>query len=556
MTPRSHRPPILLLSALAIALLLAASAWPQDENAPGVLHISTRVVNVNVVVTAADGSTVRGLTRDDFTLLDGSESQKIDFFEAIDNGAPPSSAPLAPDTYSNRPEQSGAEPSVTVLLFDTMNSRWTAQGNAIRGVRALLRQIQPQDQLGIYILGEQLKVAHDVTRDASDLVEAIRRYDEKHSHAPAQPAAGEDESTGNPDLDAFLAGKDNQYRFEHSGRSLTPGYKQDKLEYDLSITTASLEAIARQLSSFQGRKSLVWITSGLGPLGYFLTDDLGRPFGRLPGYTSTVLETMASHQDVLDLERMIRLMNTAGIAVYTVDARQLETRNIRPNSAMLDLSSRTGGRSFFNGNDLESGIRHALDDSRFSYSLAYYPTHNKWKGEWRKIQVKVNRPGVTVLARSGYFALPDAAPVPPKDRTEFFSQIAASPVESTQVPLTVQLAVSSAADGAHLTARVHFEVVSMLTRQKNGRWTGNFEVIFMQIGDKDKLLDATSKEITADLDDAHYADVAKKGTGISADLKFFSRARLLCVILHDKGSEAAGSVRIPLARYSAAIAAR
>jgi len=582
MTPHRHLPPILLLSGLAIALLLAVSAWPQDGNAPGVLHISTRVVNVNVVVTAADGSPVRDLTLDDFTLLDGSESQKIAFFDAIDNGVPPPAPPPAPDTYTNRPEERGAAPSVTVLLFDTLNARWGSQGYALRGVRALLRQIQPQDHLGIYVLGEQLKVVHDATHDVSDLVDAIHRYDEKHSHARAQPATDEEESTGNPDLDAFLAGKDNRNRPELSGAGLTPGYQQDTLEFDLSMTAAALEAIARELSSFQGRKSLIWISSSLGPLGYFLTDDLGRSSGRWPGYASTVLQTMASSGDILDLERMIRLMNAAGIAVYTVDARGLETQNLQfgnprpsttlrsagqatqelvsqtpqPNDAMLDLSSRTGGRSLFNRNDLETGIRRALDDSRFSYSLAYYPTHNKWKGEWRKIQVKVNRPGVTVLSRGGYFALPDASPVPPKDRIEFFRQIAASPLESTQVPLSVHMGVSSAPNGAHLAARVHLDVMPMLTRQKNGRWAGNFELMFMQLSDKEKLLDATQKDVNADLTPKRFEALAKRGWDLPVDLKFMPGATMLCVILHDKSTEAVGSVRIPLTRYSAALVAR
>jgi hypothetical protein len=295
-----------------------------------------------------------------------------------------------------------------------------------------------------------------------------------------------------------------------------------------------------------------------------------------------VLRTMASSADILDLERMIRLMNAAGVAVYTVDARGLETQDLQfrnpspsttlssagqatqelvnqipqPSAAMLDLSSRTGGRSFFNRNDLETGIRRALDDSRFSYSLAYYPTHNKWKGEWRKIQVKVSRPGVTVLARGGYFALPDAAPVPPKDRIEFYSQIAASPLESTQVPLSVHLAASAAPDGAHLAARVRLDVVPMLTRQKDGRWAGSFELMFMQLSDKEKLLDATQKDVNADLSPEKFEALARQGWVLPVDLKFMPGATMLCVILHDKNTEAVGSVRIPLTRYSAALVSR
>jgi VWFA-related protein len=125
-------------------------------------------------------------------------------------------------------------------------------------------------------------------------------------------------------------------------------------------------------------------------------------------------------------------MNDAGIAVYTVDARGLEAFDLgfvsRPNStpmgspveavtelesrmpqaktSPLELASRTGGRAFFNRNDIETGIRRALDDARFTYEVGYYPDHNEWKGEWRKIQVKVRRPDVAVLARGGYSQCP------------------------------------------------------------------------------------------------------------------------------------------------------
>jgi hypothetical protein len=69
------------------------------------------------------------------------------------------------------------------LLFDTLHSRLTSQAYALDRIRKFLHQIEPQDRLGIYVLGQDLEVAHDLTRDATDLVAAIQRYDELHSHA-------------------------------------------------------------------------------------------------------------------------------------------------------------------------------------------------------------------------------------------------------------------------------------------------------------------------------------------------------------------------------------
>ena len=222
---------------------------------------------------------------------------------------------------------------------------------------------------------------------------------------------------------------------------------------------------------------------------------------------------------------------------------------------LIELASRTGGRAFYNRNDLETGIRRAEDDARFTYNLAYAPDHNRWKGEWRKIQVNVNRPKVTVLARGGYFALPDPRPVPPKNRFEFLSQIAASPIESSQLPLTVHIATTSGAKGSRIDAKVHLNPQSMLTDVDNGHRKGSFEVMFMQLDPKNKLLDATQKDIEADLDPQEYAAISQKGWDLFAQLNFKPGATLLCVIRHDTASDGVGSVRIPLVRYSAAPAA-
>lgn len=557
--------------ALVLALVISSSAHPQSGGTS--LRRATRAVNVNVVVTDGQGNPVKGLTKDDFTVLDGGEPQGIAFFSTINNEQAISavSSP-GPDTYTNSAADYGATPSVTVLLFDTLNSRFTSQGYGLHRVREFLRQIKPQDHVGIYVLGDDLKVVHDFTRDASDLVEAIGHYDETHSPAGVKPAPAKQESTGDPALDRFLSGKDNRYRFELDSKGMTSAYRRDKLATAYQMTAAWLEAIARQLSTVQGRKTVIWVTDGLGPMGYFFNDDLDAYLRRWSGQRGPNLPSIPSWVNGPGIERLVRLMNAEGVSVYPVSAEGLEAENLgfpgaglppgsedpselsptigEDHGPMLELARRTGGRAFYNRNDLETGIRRALDDSRITYELAYYPDHNKWTGAWRKIEIKLDRPNVTVLARSGYFALPDPRPVPPKNRFEFLSSIAASPVEATQLPLTVHVATISGTRGPEIDASVHINPQRMLTSARDGHWKGNFEVIFMQLGVKNKLLDATQKDIEADLAPKEYAALLQKGWEMNADLKFMSGATLLCVILHDKNSDAIGSVRIPLEKYA------
>src|ERR1019366_7492088 len=441
----------------SLAFLICAPMRPQQSNGASVLRLTTRVVNINVVVTDRQGNPVKGLTKDDFTVLDAGQAQKISFFTAVNNEQPYATAvapgvPPGPDTYTNTLVNSGADPSVTILLFDTLNSHWTSQGVGLYCLRKFVRQLDPRDHIGIYVLGEDLAVVYEFSRDATDLTAAIRRYDERHSPG-AQKVPPSEESAEDARLDRFFAGKDNHYNFWTQGSvSRTPAYQRGHQDIAVETTTAWLAGIARQLSGVAGRKTLIWVTDGIGQLGLFDENDLDE---YLTGWRKNAGVTVAGSplfKNGNDVERMIRLMNNAGIAVYPVDAKGLEAVDLdfrntsgsgapvsptgpvdelvgrmpRPDPGSLEIAYRTGGRAFYNRNDLETGICRALNDSRFTYELAYHPDHDRWKGEWRKIQVKVNRPDVTVLARAGFFAMPDPRPLPPKNRIEFLSQIAAS----------------------------------------------------------------------------------------------------------------------------------
>jgi len=552
-------------------------ALPQENRTGAVIRSTTRIVNVSLVVTNSHGNPIKDLKKDDLTLLDSGKPQTISFFSPIDNELPPPAAPPpGPDIYTNHPPGNRTPPSITILLFDILNSRWTSQGVGLQRVRKFLRQVQPQDHLGLYLLSDEMKVLHDYRTDSSALVAAIQRYDVEQSGAAAKPEDALDGTT-DASLDRFLSGKENRSRLALDPSCGTAGCAERRLEAT-QITIASLQAIARQLASVPGRRSLIWVTDSIP--GEFLEDNLDDFLQQQQTQANLNVPNFPARINYDDIERMIRLMSGAGIAVYPVSAEGLETGDLgfrntdapiqnteavnnllsnRPDATshlyMSEFATRTGGRAFINRNDLESGIRRALDDSRFTYSLAYYPDHTKWKGEWRKIQIKVNRPGVIVLTRGGYFALSDQRPLPPKNRYEFLSELAASPVDSPQLPLAVRMGASAGPKGARIEAHVHMNPQPILTIQNNGRWKGSFEVVFIQLDVKNKVLDVTQKDVDADIDANQYASVSQRGWTLPVDLKFMPGATILCVILRDKLSDTVGSLHIPLARYSASLTA-
>jgi hypothetical protein len=75
--------------------------------------------------------------------------------------------------------------------------------------------------------------------------------------------------------------------------------------------------------------------------------------------------------------------------------------------AMRELADATGGFAVTNTNEISLPMQRMMEDIRTHYEIAYAPTSNIYDGHFRRIEVKVNRPKVTVQTRKGYYAVPD-----------------------------------------------------------------------------------------------------------------------------------------------------
>jgi hypothetical protein len=174
-----------------------------------------------------------------------------------------------------------------------------------------------------------------------------------------------------------------------------------------------------------------------------------------------------------------RALEQAQVSVYPVDVRGLldptmpdiSIRNPRDDAYDHDVWTQmetigtfqafahaTGGRAFFNGNDLAGAFLKASEDNAAYYVLSYYLDRAAKKSGWHKLAVKVRRDGVQVRTRSGFFL--DQNTAKHAEYTEL--QLALnSPLNSTAIAVTGkwQQAVS-AADGKQ-------RVVFLLTMPAN-----------------------------------------------------------------------------------------
>lgn len=77
---------------------------------------------------------------------------------------------------------------------------------------------------------------------------------------------------------------------------------------------------------------------------------------------------------------------------------------------MLQMAEATGGEAFVNTNGLSQAVEKAVEAGSNYYTLSYAPTNRDWKGDYRKIQIKTERQGLTLAYRRGYYADDPSAP--------------------------------------------------------------------------------------------------------------------------------------------------
>ena len=81
-------------------------------------------------------------------------------------------------------------------------------------------------------------------------------------------------------------------------------------------------------------------------------------------------------------------------------------------SGLSTLARETGGFLVTDTNAIASALQVAEEDLASYYLLEYAPGNELWDGRFRRIEVKVRRPGVHVQARQGYFAVRTTMPTP------------------------------------------------------------------------------------------------------------------------------------------------
>lgn len=487
---------------------------------------------------------VADLKKEDFQVKVDGHVQAISTFSVDSAGnLPTSPQPLPPNTFTNRLEHRAGTPStVTIILLDSLNTRFADQAYARQQVVKYLQTIEPGDHIGLYALGGSLRVLHDYTSDSTELLRKLAAYNGgtlPGTSNPAQPLGG----------DSLLL--DQWTR----GGGASPGERSFYLTNRIEGTLHAIEFIANHLARLPGRKNLIWVSGGF-PL------TIG--FNSLAQWNNPLVDQRTFSNEV---NRTVQAVNNANMAIYPVDARGLmvnpqfnaERANVnmrRPPSiaapvgvrnqeSMQELASRTGGRAYINTNDLKSAIRDAVSDSEVTYSLGFYPANEKYDGKFHEIKLQVvDRSGLNLRYRKGYFDLAEQ-PQDEHARRAGLNDAVYSPIDATAMGLTVALQSAAAPRSYSMDAAVKIDRDSIHLEPNGDRWIGKLDFLFVQKDDRGIQYNGEVETVELNLLPATYEKVTREGILYKKTITRHRRASQFRVIVRDAASGSIGSVTVP-----------
>ena len=488
-------------------------------NDPGVVKISTNLIQIDVSVTDGNGRPIGDLKPGEIEIYENGKKQQITNFSFVSSGKPSIEKPAnsarntdkiptpQPEPFVPRPE--GIRRTIAIVV-DDLSMSWESVGYARSALKKFVdEQMQDGDLVAILRTGGNIGSLQRFTTDKRVLLAAIERmrYNPMgtggiFAYETFNPAGADTEnlgggglpSAGDPDAEGFIAAA-----VTRRNGILVSG------------TLGALQYVVSGMSDMPGRKSVMLFSDGFE---LFEKDKEGTPYSGLAMQYA---------------RKLIEQANRASVVFYPIDPRGLQvgllqaadnTRNRTPQSirAAVDarrekvwdsqngtnfLAEETGGFAFFNSSDLSKGVSRVLDDQSY-YLVGYVPDSDTFdaKGsKYNKLEVKVARKGATARFRSGFFGVTDARKIaaPAADRSKnYLTQLQdalLSPFAVSGITLKINsLFGSSGVNDIYVRSLLHIDANGLtFVDEKDGQKTCSFEVLATSFGSDGQLVDQIGK---------------------------------------------------------------
>ena len=390
-----------IVSAIACLSMMAPAQEPRKEFT---FQSSSNLVIVNVEVKDKSGKPMEGLKKGDFVVTEDGKPQPVSVFEfqklSADMAPPLNLAIVAAPGAPAPPRPAGISSTTAgviryqdrrlmVLLFDFSSMPVPDQ---IRAQEAALQFLQKNmttsDLVSIMTNSSRLRVEQDFTDDRETLAAVIKGFHIGESSEFAVDAEVGDSNNGVDNGAAFIP-DDTEFNIFNTDKKLS-----------------ALESAAKMLAALPEKKALVYFSSGISKTG---TENQSQ----LRATINAAVRSNVSFYPI-DSRGLIAsppagdasMASQRGTGVFTGSAQRGQRDKVNDQQETLySLAADTGGKAFFDNNDLALGITQAQKDVTSYYILGYYSSNPAQDGKFRRVKVSLDQKIKASLDyRSGYFS--------------------------------------------------------------------------------------------------------------------------------------------------------
>jgi VWFA-related protein len=407
------------MRTLLLALLVPLAAQASET-------ITVHYVEVPVSVVGRDGNPVRGLTRENFRLLDNRRPVAVTSFDAIDFGSPASIKANAKNPAAHR---------AFLLLFDLINSQPSSLQRAQAAARTFVEKtVLPGDLVGVGTLDLQrgYRLLVNFTSDRTAVAQAIDHPGALRSTDPLQLSATPSLDVREIDRDQGLSANETERNsaglewMRSDAQRIRMGEDQlarQKVHRQIDW----LAQLAASLRNLRGRPQIVLLSDGFDShimVGrsakekneeYEDAENIitGRWWN--PGRTNIPTVDLDRHfgstASLTALEALTQAFRGSGVILHAIDIQGLRVQSDvehgaadNSDEALALLARPTGGEVFRNSNDLAGNFARMLHQQEVVYVLGFQAEVTS-PGKLHDLRVELagGPRGAKVYARQGYF---------------------------------------------------------------------------------------------------------------------------------------------------------
>ena len=376
------------------------------------------LVTTDVIVRNDKGQFVPGLARENFTILEDGQPQRIESFSMVQGGRTfnlltPGAAPVPEGLVlpQSRPRAADATGRVLLILVDDLHF----EAELTPHVRRLLQTIIDT-------------MVHDgdlvsVVSTGPSFIEVGPTYDRKLLAETANRIRG----SGYTPSDIFNMMETSQGPGDMRNRARLVFYTAYNILAQLEDVTNRRKAVLFISTGYdfdpfaEGRAGADRVMGGryANPISKLIDED--NPFFSMGRVTADI--------DLYRLTRELTLSaNRANASIYTIDPRglagvtdvgqyvdQSEWRTYiqKTTSTLRFLADETGGFAIINTNDFASELKRVDAETSDYYVLGFYSTNQDAARRVRQLEVKVDRPGLNIQSRRAYSLKSEGTPPAP-----------------------------------------------------------------------------------------------------------------------------------------------